>query len=41
MSGFIRVDLDGYRTDAALRKWVQRGVDFALTLPAKKKAAKK
>ena len=36
MSGFVRIDLEGYRTDAALKKWVWRGVDFALKLPAKK-----
>lgn len=41
MSGFIRVDPDGYRTDAALTKWVGRGVDFALTLQGKKKKAKR
>jgi hypothetical protein len=37
MTGFVRVMPDGYRTEAALRKWVQRGVDFVLTLPAKPK----
>lgn len=37
MTSFVRVMPDGYRTEAALRKWVQRGVDFALTLPAKPK----
>ena len=37
MSGFVRVDPEGYRTDAALRKWVQRGVDFAASLPTKNK----
>ncbi len=36
MTGFIRVDPDGYRTDAALKKWVARGVDFAASLPKKK-----
>lgn len=36
MTGFIRVEPEGYRTDAALKKWVRRGVDFAATLPAKK-----
>jgi TfoX/Sxy family transcriptional regulator of competence genes len=36
MTGFIRVDPEGYRTDAALKKWVARGVDFAASLPAKK-----
>jgi hypothetical protein len=33
--GFVRVMPDGYRTDAALRKWIQRGLDFVATLPAK------
>jgi hypothetical protein len=33
--GFVRVMPDGYRTDAALKKWIQRGLDFATTLPAK------
>jgi TfoX/Sxy family transcriptional regulator of competence genes len=37
MAGFVRVDPEGYRTDAALKKWVQRGLDFTATLPAKKK----
>lgn len=37
MTGFVRVMPEGYRTDAALRKWVQRGVNFVLTLPAKPK----
>jgi len=35
MTGFVRVDPDGYRTDAALRTWVQRGVDFVATLPGR------
>lgn len=35
MKGFIRVRPEGYRTDAALRKWVERGVAFASALPAK------
>jgi hypothetical protein len=43
MTGFVRVDPDGYRTDAALRKWLQRGLDFVATLPAKprKKSTRK
>jgi hypothetical protein len=39
MGGFIRVQPEGYRTDAALRKWVERGVDIALTLPRNGKSA--
>ena len=35
MTGFIRVALDGYRTDAALKKWIERSLDFVATLPAK------
>jgi TfoX/Sxy family transcriptional regulator of competence genes len=37
MSGFVRVAPEGYRTDAALKKWVERGIAFALTLPRKAK----
>jgi hypothetical protein len=33
--GFVRVMPDGYRTDAALKKWIERGLDFVATLPAK------
>ena len=39
--GFVCVDSRGYRTDTALAKWVQRGVDFVSTLPAKKPAARR
>lgn len=35
MTGFVRVLPEGYRTAAALRKWVKRGLDFVTTLPAK------
>jgi len=35
MTGFVRVAPEGYRTEAALRKWTQRGLDFVATLPAK------
>jgi hypothetical protein len=35
VNGFVRVGPEGYRTDATLKKWVQRGVDFVSTLPAK------
>jgi TfoX N-terminal domain len=34
MIGFVRVAPDGYRTDTALKKWIQRGLDFVATLPA-------
>ena len=36
LAGFVCVDPEGYRTDAALAKWIQRGIDFVSTLPAKK-----
>ena len=35
MKGFVFVGPEGYRSDEALAKWVKRGVDFALSLPAK------
>ncbi|MFI5014527.1 MAG: TfoX/Sxy family protein [Hyphomicrobiales bacterium] len=40
LAGFVCVDPRGYRTDAALAKWVQRGIDFVSTLPAKKPASR-
>lgn len=36
LAGFVNVDPGGYRTDTALATWVQRGIDFVSTLPAKK-----
>jgi TfoX/Sxy family transcriptional regulator of competence genes len=41
LTGFVYVEPEGYQTDAALAKWVQRGIDFVSTLPAKKPAARK
>jgi hypothetical protein len=38
LAGFVCVDPGGYRTDAALAAWVQRGIDFVSTLPAKSPA---
>jgi TfoX/Sxy family transcriptional regulator of competence genes len=35
MTGFVRVAAEGYRTDAALKKWVERGVDAAAARPKK------
>src|SRR5471032_1538241 len=32
---FVRVMPEGYKTVAALRKWVQRGLDYVATLPPK------
>lgn len=39
--GFVRIDPDGYRTDTALAGWVQQGIDFASTVPAKRPAIRK
>jgi hypothetical protein len=39
LAGFICVDPEGSRTESALKTWVQRGVDFASTLPTKEAAA--
>jgi hypothetical protein len=36
LSGFVLVDSEVFPTDAALAAWIQRGIDFAATLPAKK-----
>jgi TfoX/Sxy family transcriptional regulator of competence genes len=40
-AAFVRIDPEGYRTDQALVAWIQRGIDFVSTLPAKMPAAKK
>lgn len=40
LAGMVYVDPEGYRTDAALAKWVERGVDYVSALPGKKAAAK-
>lgn len=40
LAGFVLVAPEGYRTDAALAKWVQRGLEFASTVPQKKPATK-
>jgi hypothetical protein len=34
MTGFVRVASDGYRTEAALKKWVERGLAAATARPA-------
>ncbi len=39
LTGMVYVDPAGYKTDAALAKWLQRGIDFVSGLPAKKSAA--
>ena len=33
MSGFARVDPEGYASDAALKKWIKRGLDAVGSLP--------
>lgn len=38
LAGFVCVDPRGFRTDTALATWLQRGIDFVLTLPAKEPA---
>ena len=40
-SGFVLVDPGGTRTERALAAWIERGVEFAATLPAKKSVARK
>jgi TfoX/Sxy family transcriptional regulator of competence genes len=35
MSGWVMVAPEGCSTDEVLRKWVEEGITFALTLPAK------
>ena len=35
MRGFVRVAPEGYRTDAALKKWIDRGIVAADARPAK------
>jgi TfoX/Sxy family transcriptional regulator of competence genes len=35
MKGWVFVSDEGWADDADLEAWVQRGVDFVLTLPAK------
>ena len=35
LSGFVLVDAEAIATDADLSAWVQRGIDFAASLPAK------
>jgi len=34
MTGFVRVAPEGYRTEAGLKKWVKRGVDYVATMPS-------
>jgi hypothetical protein len=45
MSGFVLIEPDGMRTDAALAKWIERGIANVSAMkaskPARKAAAKK
>jgi TfoX/Sxy family transcriptional regulator of competence genes len=41
LSGFVLVDPEGFRTNAALAAWVQRGIDFVATLQVKQPAARR
>jgi TfoX/Sxy family transcriptional regulator of competence genes len=41
MRGFVRVAPEGYRTDAALKKWIERGVSAVAARKAKPPRAKK
>lgn len=41
MAGFVLVEPEGFRDDAALEAWVRRGIAFVLTLPAKAPAGRK
>jgi TfoX/Sxy family transcriptional regulator of competence genes len=40
MAGFVRVAPEGYRTEAELKKWVKRGVDFVTAMPSSSPARK-
>jgi hypothetical protein len=40
MDGWLRVEAAGVETDEALRRWVERGVGHARTLPRKPTAAR-
>ena len=40
MTGFVRIAPEGYRTDAGLKKWVRRGLDFVASMPASAPARK-
>jgi TfoX/Sxy family transcriptional regulator of competence genes len=41
MKGFVFVAAEGVRTDGDLERWVERGVAFASSLPAKKRKSRK
>jgi TfoX/Sxy family transcriptional regulator of competence genes len=35
LTGFVYVDREGYEAPSALRKWLERGLEFVRTLPPK------
>lgn len=35
MTGFVRIEPEGYNADAALQHWLRRALDFIATIPAK------
>ncbi|HKU96464.1 MAG TPA: TfoX/Sxy family protein [Vineibacter sp.] len=39
--GFVLIDPEGYRTDKALARWVELGIDVAATVSAKKLPARR
>jgi TfoX/Sxy family transcriptional regulator of competence genes len=40
MTGFVRIAPEGYGTDAGLKKWIQRGLDFVASMLTKSSARK-
>jgi hypothetical protein len=40
MTGFVRVAPEGYRTDAALRTWIERGLEGVAARTAKSSRAR-
>lgn len=40
MKSFVRVAPEGYQTEAALKTWIKRGLDFVATMPAGASARK-
>jgi hypothetical protein len=41
LGGFVCVDPEGFRTATELATWVQRGIDFVSTIPAKRGGKRK
>jgi len=40
MTGFVRVAPEGYQSEAALKAWLKRGLDFVATMPTGASARK-